>query len=824
MKNSCFFILAILLLSNIIHAQIITFSDVNFKAKLLEADESNSIAEDAPKHYFKIDANSDGEIQISEAETVIALNLYFSGITNLAGIENFSNLLSLDVGSNYLPTISTQGLDNLILLGCDSSQVSSIDLSYAHNLQFLSCNENLLTSLSFEGVTDMINISCSNNNLQSLDVSGFPNLNAIYCQNNQLESLNLSGAVGLHTLYCPTNELTELNLSGLTNIETLNCANNSIVSLDVTGFVHLREFMCYENELTSLTLSGLPELRELQCSDNHIVELQLNDVPGLLFLSAARNDYVTLDLTGLPNNMSEISVGGEMLQSVFMQNGHNDPFYLWPSPSLLYVCADSLEADAIQAQLIDNGNIFGIVGVGSDCDFTPQQPLYSLNGKARYNGNNDNSCDALDLNYANLMMAVTNGNTTGNLITNADGDYLIPVTSGAYTLTPLPGNPAYFNVSPANATVTFPETGSPFTQNFCITANGLHPDLEISLLPLDPLRPGFDAKYKISYRNKGTQAQSGSLLLAYDGSVLDFVYANPVLTSQSGEVLQWDFSDLLPFETRAIVVTLNANTPMEIPALNGGDILNFTASVNSSSTDETPTDNTFILDQTVVNSFDPNDKTCLEGNTITPEMVGKEVHYLIRFENTGTANAENIVVKDMIDTAKFDINSLIPIDGSHPFVTKISNTNKVEFIFENIQLPFDDANNDGYVAFKIKTKPTLVVGNSFSNTAGIYFDYNFPIITNTATTTVALLANQDFAFEDYFKIYPNPANDVLNIESKQTIEVTSINIYNTLGQIVLVIPNAQQTKSVDVSSLKAGHYFLKINSDKGSSNVKFVRM
>ena len=74
-------------------------------------------------------------------------------------------------------------------------------------------------------------------------------------------------------------------------------------------------------------------------------------------------------------------------------------------------------------------------------------------------------------------------------------------------------------------------------------------------------------------------------------------------------------------------------------------------------------------------------------------MVGKEVHYLIRFENTGTANAENIVVKDMIDTTKFDINSLIPIDGSHPFVTKISNTNKVEFIFENINLPFGDANN-----------------------------------------------------------------------------------------------------------------------------------
>jgi hypothetical protein len=180
----------------------------------------------------------------------------------------------------------------------------------------------------------------------------------------------------------------------------------------------------------------------------------------------------------------------------------------------------------------------------------------------------------------------------------------------------------------------------------------------------------------------------------------------------------------------------------------------------------------------------------------------------------------------MIDTAKFDINSLIPIDGSHSFVTRISNTNKVEFIFENINLPFDDANNDGYVAFKIKTKPTLVLGDSFSNTASIYFDYNFPIITDPEVTTVeqVLLAKSDFEFENYFSIYPNPANTILNIETKQTIAVTSVNIYNTLGQVVLVIPNAQQTKSVDVSSLKTGNYLMKVNSDKGSSSVKFLKL
>lgn len=262
---------------------------------------------------------------------------------------------------------------------------------------------------------------------------------------------------------------------------------------------------------------------------------------------------------------------------------------------------------------------------------------------------------------------------------------------------------------------------------------------------------------------------------------------------------------------------------METPAINGGDMLLYTATINDpANQDRWPNDNIFRLNQGVVNSFDPNDKTCLEGSVIPPAKVGDYVHYMIRFENTGTYPAQNIVVKDMIDLSKFDINTLVPIKGSHSFVAKITG-NKVEFIFENINLPFDDANNDGYITFKIKTKPTLVLGNTFSNTASIYFDYNHPIITNTATTTIQALNTKDFEFTNYFNLYPNPVKDNLSIVAKSDIEISSISIYNALGQQVLVVTNAQNTKSVDVSNLPSGNYFVKINSDKGSSNTKFIK-
>ena len=259
---------------------------------------------------------------------------------------------------------------------------------------------------------------------------------------------------------------------------------------------------------------------------------------------------------------------------------------------------------------------------------------------------------------------------------------------------------------------------------------------------------------------------------------------------------------------------------METPAVNSGDVLPYTATVVGA-TDETPADNVATLNQTVINSLDPNDKTCLEGTTVSPNMVGNYVHYVIRFENNGTANAENIVVKDVIDATKFDVSSLIPLSGSASYTTRITNTNQVEFVFQNINLPFAAGTNTGYVAFKIKTKPTLVLGDTFSNSANIYFDYNFPIVTNTTTTTIATLGNQDFEFGSVFALSQVPAKNSLTITSKKDVIITSLSIYNTLGQVVQVNTNPNET--IDVSGLQRGSYFIRITSDKGSATSKFIK-
>jgi hypothetical protein len=396
----------------------------------------------------------------------------------------------------------------------------------------------------------------------------------------------------------------------------------------------------------------------------------------------------------------------------------------------------------------------------------------------------------------------------------------MPVQAGTYTIAPILENINYFNVSPPTLTVTFPTQTSPVIQNFCISANGLHPDLDILIMPLVPAVPGFDAHYSVIFTNNGNVIQSGEIAFTFDDSRLDFISASTGPSSQAAGLLTWEYTNLLPFETRQITVILNVNSPMETPAVNNGDLFSFTAAISGSEAEETPADNTNVLEQIVVGSFDPNDITCLEGATISPEMVGTYVHYLIRFENTGTFPATNVVIADLIDTTKFDISTLVPIYSSHDFMVRTTNGNKTEFIFESINLPFDDANNDGYIAYKIKTRPNLVVGDQFSKNANIYFDYNAPIVTNTVTTTVTALATANFTTER-FTIYPNPVNNELHISAANGVVVQSVSIYNLLGQLVLAI--GQPIDVIDVSNLNTGNYFIKIHSENGTSTEKFIK-
>jgi beta-glucanase (GH16 family) len=76
----------------------------------------------------------------------------------------------------------------------------------------------------------------------------------------------------------------------------------------------------------------------------------------------------------------------------------------------------------------------------------------------------------------------------------------------------------------------------------------------------------------------------------------------------------------------------------------------------------------------------------------------------------------------------------------------------------------------------------------------------------------------DDAFENEFKVFPNPALDYINIESEESID--RVELYNSLGQLVL--EKKQSNKLLNVKELKSGVYILKIYSGSRSTIKKVL--
>ena len=779
----------------------------------------------------------------STAAAVGLSSLNISGLINLQELYcQYNEFTNLDLSTNV----------NLKTLDCSYSPITSLNLLNQHSLESLNANSCALNNLQlFQPNNALTTISIISNQITNFNFNVFPSLTYLDCSYNPLVSLaannlinltyfraeSLSSAAGpslatilsdssnypvLQSVFFDTNSIgtITINQSHFPALQDLYARSCNLTQLTLNT-PSIKTLAIRLNQITDLNLSNLSNLEVVECWGNPFSSLNLNNSAPLntfYYGSSPPSTITSLDFSSFPLLTNLGITASPALTSLNVKNGASASNFSFSScPNLQYICASENQLAAIQTKITNYG--YTNCHVNSYCSFTPGGTFYNIQGNNRYDSNN-NGCDVNDINYPNLKLTFSNGTSSAILLPDTTGAYSYYVQASTQTFSPVFENPTYFTASPATATATFPPATSPFTQDFCVTANGVHNDLEVALLPIVAARPGSDAKYKIIYKNKGTGPQSGVVNLAFDDSRLDYVSAVPNLTTQVTNSLSWSFSNLLPFETREILVTLNVNSPTETPSVNSGDVLTYTAKVTGA-TDETPNDNLSTLNQTVVNALDPNDKTCIEGTTITPSMVGQYVHYVVRFENDGTANAQNIVVKDMIDTTKFDISSLIPLSGSAAYTTRITNTNQVEFIFQNINLPFAAGTNTGYVAFKIKTKPTLVVGNTFSNSANIYFDYNAPIVTNTATTTIATLGTQDFDFGSVFTLSPVPAKNSLTISTKQEVMISSLSIYNTLGQLVQVITNP--TETIDVSGLQSGSYFVRITSDKGSATGKFIK-
>jgi len=768
---------------------VVNIPDVNFKNALLT-------------YTPVIDSNNDGQIQVSEAEAVTNLSLRYLGIVSFEGMQLFSNLALFESWGNPISFIDlTQNHKLVSIVIADDDDVLSV-----------------FETLDLSGLDLLTNVVFDNRKSHHLNVSGCSALNTLNVRNTPLIDLDVSNLAQLENLYIGTFGLFEETISGLLNLS--NCSalhsllieNAKLTSINADGCSSLPGLDCSGIEtLESVSLEGCSSISSLNFNQTKLSSLDVSDCVSLVSIELLYGLYTisSLDFSHCPN-LDHVNLSSLELNTLNIKNGKNESFIGMPL-TVGFVCMDDTQLN--DPEFLPHPNL----NASSYCSFTPGGNYNTINGKVAFDQDN-NGCEETDPVHPFMKVKINDGTNQGSTFTNSVGGYHFYTNAGNFTVTPEFENPSYFTATPPTATINFPENDNSVTaQNFCFAANAVHPDLEIVIAPVNPARPGFDAVYQIAYKNKGNQTLSGNISFNFDDALLDFISASITPSGQLTGNLLFNYANLRPFESRSINVVLNVNSPTATPPVNIDDQLVFSAAINPVATDEMPEDNAFSFTQTVVGSFDPNDKTCIEGATVSTDQIGKYLHYMVNFENTGTHVAENVVVKDVIDATQFDINSLQILSATDGMSVKI-NGNIVEFIFEGIHLPIG---GHGNVLFKIRTLGNLAPNTTVSNTANIFFDYNHPIVTNRVDTRFAILENRDFASDNTIQIFPNPANDVVNIKAKGILK--SVELFDIGGRLIeKQCPNAE-TARLNMSAKSSGLYFVKIVTDKGLTIQKLLK-
>ncbi|MEM1319557.1 MAG: T9SS type A sorting domain-containing protein [Bacteroidota bacterium] len=423
-------------------------------------------------------------------------------------------------------------------------------------------------------------------------------------------------------------------------------------------------------------------------------------------------------------------------------------------------------------------------------------------------------CDGEDVPASRVRVNTSDGTRQHATLAFDDGSYQLFCNQGGYTTSVLAA--PYFRVEPAAPFVNFTGTWDTEVLNFCLSPTQSIDDLNISLYPTNEALPGLKATYHLRYHNAGTRPLSGAITLTYDSEKCSFESASANPSTTGANTLQFPFIDLAPFETQTIDLTFEL---FPAPDTELGDTLIFTAQIESTATDITPSDNIFSLRQNVFSDFKLNDMQVLEGPEILLEEADDYLHYLIRFQNNGTQPALRLHIRNELDE-RLDWSTLQLESTSHELAIRIENGKEVNFLFDDINLPHEAVNEEesyGFVAYKIKPQDNVSGGDIIFNQADVIFDFNEDLVTNQVRTEIIdPTSTQEIETLD-FRLYPVPTTADLHIKADFTI--AKIEVYDLLGHLLL---EERRSDYINLSRLQAGIYFCRIVNGQGQSGVKKV--
>jgi uncharacterized repeat protein (TIGR01451 family) len=299
--------------------------------------------------------------------------------------------------------------------------------------------------------------------------------------------------------------------------------------------------------------------------------------------------------------------------------------------------------------------------------------------------------------------------------------------------------------------------------------------------------------------------------------------SNIPFTTFSNKVMTFNISALRATPTIPYRFNIQGNTNGG-PTLIFGDTVHTKISIGPNTGDIDPSDNYDNNIDTATTGFDPN---FIE---VTPKGIvsaGTQLEYAIHFENTGNDTAFNIYVMDTLD-AGLDPASIKVLGASAKMDFSLIKTgafNIAKFDFPNINL-LDSSHHGqctGVFFYNIYTRLGLPDGTIIPNHAGIFFDYNIPVLTDTAKTEIGHpVAVTKISNNKSVYIYPNPATDDVTITADPNV-YSSFSLTNTMGQVVTQQMITNKHTQVNVAQLPAGIYYITLKGDQANKVEKFVK-
>ncbi|MFN0213017.1 MAG: T9SS type A sorting domain-containing protein [Saprospiraceae bacterium] len=344
-------------------------------------------------------------------------------------------------------------------------------------------------------------------------------------------------------------------------------------------------------------------------------------------------------------------------------------------------------------------------------------------------------------------------------------------------------------------------------------------DLRINLTLGQPLVPGFPRELFITCSNIGTTTLKPQVLVRIPQPLLAG-QISPLPVNIAGDSISWQLTDLAPQETFTISVWVQTPT-----TVNNGEIFTFEGTIYPIVGDEVPADNYAALRETVVGSFDPNDKSVSPAQFFTPGQfeLGERLIYTIRFQNTGNYPATFVRIIDTLQ-ATLDPASIQMLASSHPMSWSLDRGRVLQLLFSNIQLPdstSDEPNSHGFAKFRIRPVEGLPIGQSISNRAFIYFDYNTPVETNTVSNLFDFISKTVLSALLPLQIFPNPGSGIVQIQ-RPSDATGELRLMDQTGKIMLTKEVYSAVTVLDLSEFPAGIYWAVVKEKDGVRIGKIV--